>query len=139
MRTEIRQAIPVIGLEPSCVSVFRDEMKNLLPHDEDAGRLSSQTYMLSEFIEKEGDKFELPELTRKAVVHGHCHHRSVMRLKDEKSVLDKLKLDYQLLDSGCCGMAGAFGFEEEHYELSMQVGERVLLPAVRKTDKIPSL
>jgi Fe-S oxidoreductase len=69
----------------------------------------------------------------------NCHHRSIMRLKDEKSVLDKLKLDYELLDSGCCGMAGAFGFEKEHYELSMQVGERVLLPAVRKavrkTDK----
>jgi Fe-S oxidoreductase len=110
-------------------------MKNLLPHDEDAIRLSKQTYMLSEFIEKEGDKFDLPELARKAVVHGHCHHKSVMRMKDEKSVLDKLKLDYQLLDSGCCGMAGAFGFEEEHYEISMQVGERVLLPAVRKTEK----
>jgi FAD/FMN-containing dehydrogenase/Fe-S oxidoreductase len=135
MRDEIRQGVPVIGLEPSCVSVFRDEMKNLLPHDEDAKRLSKQTYMLSEFIEKEGNNFGLPEISRKAVVHGHCHHKSVMRMRDEKNVLDKLKLDYELLDSGCCGMAGAFGFEKEHYELSMQVGERVLLPAVRKADQ----
>jgi Fe-S oxidoreductase len=58
-----------------------------------------------------------------------------MRMKDEKSVLDKLELDYKLLNSGCCGMAGSFGFEAEHYEISMQVGERVLLPAVRNTEQ----
>lgn len=91
--------------------------------------------MLTEFIEKESDRFDPPEITRKAIVHGYCHHKSVMRMQDEKTVLDKLKLDYQLLNSGCCGMAGAFGFEKEHYELSMQVGERVLLPAVRNMDQ----
>jgi Fe-S oxidoreductase len=87
----------------SCVAVFRDEVVNLLPNDEDAIRLSRQTYMLSEFIEKEPDRFHLPELRHRVLVHGHCHHRSVMRIKDEKSVLDKLRLDYHLLDSGCCG------------------------------------
>lgn len=135
MREDIRNGVPVVGLEPSCVAVFRDEMVNLLPSDEDALRLSRQTYMLSEFIEKKADKFKLPELNHKALVHGHCHHKAVMRMNDEKSVLDKLKLDYHLLNSGCCGMAGSFGFEAEHYELSMQVGELVLLPKVREAEK----
>ncbi|HJT59561.1 MAG TPA: hypothetical protein VJ761_23835, partial [Ktedonobacteraceae bacterium] len=71
----------------------------------------------------------------KAVVHGHCHHKAIMKLDDEESLLTKLGLDYHVLDSGCCGMAGAFGFEREHYDLSIKAGERVLLPAVRHADK----
>src|SRR5262249_36803163 len=63
--------------------------------------------------------------------HGHCHHKALMRMDAERSVLDKLGLDVQMLDAGCCGMAGAFGFEKEHYDVAMHVGERVLLPAVR--------
>jgi Fe-S oxidoreductase len=65
------------------------------------------------------------------VVHGHCHHKSTLGFADERAVLDRLGLEFRVLDSGCCGMAGAFGFEAEHYEVSLQVGERVLLPAVR--------
>jgi hypothetical protein len=69
------------------------------------------------------------------VVHGHCHHKAIMRMGTEEAVLRKLGLDYELLDSGCCGMAGAFGFEKDHYDVSIKCGERVLLPAVRKAAK----
>jgi Fe-S oxidoreductase len=67
-------------------------------------------------------------------VHGHCHHKAIMRLKEEKQVMEKMGLEYRLLESGCCGMAGAFGYEKEHYEVSVAVGERVLLPAVRQAE-----
>ncbi|HMR63703.1 MAG TPA: FAD-binding and (Fe-S)-binding domain-containing protein [Anaerolineae bacterium] len=136
LRREIRAGVPLVGLEPSCTAAFRDELVNLLPHDEDAQRLSRQTYTLSEFLEKEAPDFEIPKLHRQAVVHGHCHHKSIMDMQAEQAVLDKLGLDYELLESGCCGMAGSFGFEAgERYEVSVLAGERVLLPAVRAADK----
>ncbi|MDQ6661853.1 MAG: (Fe-S)-binding protein, partial [Chloroflexota bacterium] len=131
MRSQIEAGIPIVGLEPSCVAVFRDELINLFPHDQDAKRLSQQTYLLSEFLEKEATDFQVPQLHAKALVHGHCHHKAIMKMKDEEKLLSKLGLDFQVLDSGCCGMAGAFGFEQAHYDVSMKVGERVLLPAVR--------
>jgi hypothetical protein len=71
----------------------------------------------------------------KAVVHGHCQHKAVMGLTDEQKALSKLGLDYEILDSGCCGMAGAFGFEKEKYDVSIKCGERILLPAVRSAPK----
>ncbi len=134
LRPQIEAGMPVIGLEPSCAAVFRDELKNLFPHDADAKRLASQTFLLSEFLEKKATHFQPPKLQRKAIVHGHCHHKAIMKMRDEQSVLEKMGLDFQMLDSGCCGMAGAFGFEKDHYDLSIQVGERVLLPAVREAD-----
>ncbi len=134
LRPQIREGVPIVGLEPSCVAVFRDELTNLFPNDEDARRLPRQTFILSEFLEKEG--YQPPKLERKAVVHGHCHHKAIMRMGDEEKVLTKLGLDYELLDSGCCGMAGSWGYEKgDHYEVSMRAGERVLLPAVRNADK----
>ncbi|MGE5755427.1 MAG: FAD-binding and (Fe-S)-binding domain-containing protein, partial [Planctomycetaceae bacterium] len=134
LRPEIEDGTPIVGLEPSCVAVFRDELMGLCPMDEDAKRLTAQTFLLSEFLEKKVPGYEPPKLHRKALVHGHCHHEHVMKFKDEKSVLDKLGLDYHKLDSGCCGMAGSFGFESGHYDVSVAVGERRLLPAVRQAD-----
>jgi Fe-S oxidoreductase len=128
---EIKAGVPLVGLEPSCVAVFRDEMVNLFPHDEDARRLSRQSFLLSEFLEKKVENYTPPKLQRKALVHGHCHHKAIMKMDDEEAVLRKLGLDFTVPDSGCCGMAGAFGFEREHYDVSMACGERVLLPAVR--------
>jgi len=135
LRPQITEGIPLVGLEPSCVAVFRDELLNLFPNDEDAKRLSQQTFLLSEFLAKQAGHFQLPQLHRKAVVHGHCHHTAIMKLKDEETILSKLGLDYTVLDSGCCGMAGAFGFDKDHYDISIKVGERVLLPAVRSAGK----
>jgi FAD/FMN-containing dehydrogenase/Fe-S oxidoreductase len=135
LREEIRAGVPLVGLEPSCVATFRDELPNLMPHDDDARRLSRQTYTLAELLATKADGFEPPRLERQAIVHGHCHHRSVMQLDADEAMLDRLGLDYRVLDSGCCGMAGSFGYERgEKYEVSIAAGERVLLPAVRQAD-----
>jgi FAD/FMN-containing dehydrogenase/Fe-S oxidoreductase len=132
---QIKAGVPVVGLEPSCIAVFRDEMKEMLPADEDAKRLSRQTFTLAEFLEQKTNGFAYPALHRRAIVHGHCHHKAVMKMGDDAKVLDGMGLDYEMLDSGCCGMAGSFGFERDHYDVSMNVGELVLLPAVRRAAK----
>ncbi len=143
LRDDIRAGVPVVGLEPSCVSTFREELVSMFPHDPDARRLSEQTYILSEFLDEKAKDFvhQLPELSAadgataaRAAVHGHCHHRSVLRFDAEKNVLDHLGLEYDVLDSGCCGMAGSFGFEADHFDISQACGERVLLPRVRDAD-----
>jgi Fe-S oxidoreductase len=135
LRPEIEAGVPVIGLEPSCVAVFRDEITNLFPNDEDAKRLANKTYLLSEFLEIMINGYQPPKLERKALVHGHCHQKAVMGMNHETAVFSRLGLDCELLDSGCCGMAGSFGFEAGHYDVSMKVGELVLLPAVRRASK----
>ena len=129
---EIEQATPIVVLEPSCAAVFRDELLNLFPKDERAHRLSQQTFLLSEFLEKKAKHFQLPKLPRQALVHGHCHHKSVMGMTDEESVLRKMGIDFQTPAPGCCGMAGSFGFEADKYETSVAIGELELLPALRK-------
>jgi len=131
LRPEIEAGTPVVGLEPSCVAAFRDELIGLYPMDEDAKRLSQSTFILSEFLIKKVPDFRLPPLRRKAIVQRHCHHEHVMGFVEEGVLLQKLGLDFEVLDSGCCGMAGSFGFEAEHYGVSVDVGERALLPAVR--------
>ncbi|MGE5649710.1 MAG: FAD-binding and (Fe-S)-binding domain-containing protein [Bacillota bacterium] len=128
---DIRAGTPIVGLEPACVSVFRDEMPDLFSYNEQAKRLREKVFLLSEFLENETDGFPFPKLERRAIVHGHCHHKAVLKMDAEMAVMKKLGLDFQLLDSGCCGMAGSFGFEKEKYGVSMQCAERVLLPAVR--------
>ncbi len=135
LRPEIRAGIPMVGLEPSCVATFRDELCSIVPNNEDAQRLSKQTFMLSEFIDQKMADYPLPKLDRHALVHGHCHHKALMKLTAEEQVLKRMGLDFEVLDSGCCGMAGAFGFEKEHYDVSIACGERVLLPRVREAAK----
>jgi FAD/FMN-containing dehydrogenase/Fe-S oxidoreductase len=131
MRDDIDNGIPVVGMEPACVAVFRDELVNLFPGDEVAKRLNRQTYFFSEFLLKKAPHFSYPPLAGKAVLHGHCHQKALVRMDDEKTVLKKMGLDVENLDSGCCGMAGSFGFHKDKYDVSLQVGELVLLPAVR--------
>jgi FAD/FMN-containing dehydrogenase/Fe-S oxidoreductase len=132
LKTEIEQEVPIVVLEPSCATVFRDELLNLFPKDERARQLSRQTFLLSEFLEKKARHFPFPKLARKALVHGHCHHKSVMRMTDEEAVLRKMGIDFHTPAPGCCGMAGAFGFEADKYEISVAIGELELLPAIRK-------
>ncbi len=132
LRPEIEAGTPIVGLEPSCVAVFRDELMGLFPMDEDAKRLSNQTFILSEFLEKKAPDYRVPRLKRKALVQKHCHHEHVMKFDSENAILKRIGLDYELLDSGCCGMAGSFGFESGHFEISQAIGERALLPAVRR-------
>jgi len=130
---EIELGTPVVMLEPSCGSVFRDDMRGLMPESKPAEKLAQQTFTLAEFLEKNG--CTIPQVSGNAIVHGHCHQKAIMRLKEEKQVMEKMGLEYRLLESGCCGMAGAFGYEKEHYEVSVAVGERVLLPAVRQAEE----
>jgi Fe-S oxidoreductase len=128
---EIEAGIPVVGLEPSCVSVFRDELVNLFPTDDRAQALAKQTFVLSEFLEKYAKNFQLPQIRRKALVHGHCHQKSLMKMDSEEALWRRLGLDFYAPAPGCCGMAGAFGFENEKYDVSRSIGNLELLPAVR--------
>jgi len=127
---EIERGTPLVVLEPSCCTVFRDELTGLFPELPLARKLKKQTLTLSEFLE--GQDFAAPTFKRKALVHGHCHQKAIMRMKDDESLMKKMGLEHEVLDSGCCGMAGSFGFEEDKYQTSVNIGERVLLPAVRR-------
>ncbi|MGI8466826.1 MAG: (Fe-S)-binding protein [Pyrinomonadaceae bacterium] len=135
LETEIENGTPIVVLEPSCATVFKEELLNLFPTDENAKRLAAQTFLLSNFLEQKAKHFQLPKLKTKALLHGHCHQKSIFKMDDEEAVLKRMGVDFQAPETGCCGMAGAFGFEREHYDVSMKCGERVLLPAVRKAEK----
>jgi FAD/FMN-containing dehydrogenase/Fe-S oxidoreductase len=127
---EIDAGVPIVVLEPSCASVFRDELRGLFPGDARAARLRDQTFLLSQFLRSHQD-YQPPRLRREVLLHGHCHHKSLMTLSDEEALLRSMGVELKSPDSGCCGMAGSFGFEREKYEISRAIGERVLLPAVR--------
>ncbi len=132
LETEIREEVPIVVLEPSCAAVFRDELLNLFPKDLRAQKLSQQTFLLSEFLVSEAKDFILPKLKQRALIHGHCHHKSVMGMNAEETVLSNMGIDFYAPAPGCCGMAGSFGFEAHKYEVSMAIGELELLPAVRQ-------
>ncbi|MBW3668642.1 MAG: FAD-binding protein [Actinobacteria bacterium] len=133
LEDDIRAGTPVVGLEPSCVSVLRDELGNLLPHDRDGQRLRRQTYLLSEFLDEQGVQLPVGSLDADALVQLHCHQRSVLSTGSEQRLLDQAGVRPDVLDAGCCGMAGSFGFEDDDtkYAVSVACGERALLPAVR--------
>jgi Fe-S oxidoreductase len=130
LRDDIRAGTPVVGIEPSCVAVFKDELGKLLPHDEDGKRLASQAFHLSGFLEREG--YEPPPLPREVLLHGHCHHRATGGIRPEQKLLEAMGARVELPESGCCGLAGSWGYESGHYEVSMACAERVLLPEARR-------
>ena len=134
LRPWIDAGVPIVVLEPSCVSVFRDELRNLLPGNDRAARLQRQTFLLSEFLEHHAHGYRPPQLFQKVLLHGHCHQKALMRMNDEEALLRRMGSDLKTLDSGCCGMAGPFGFEKDKFAVSQAVGERVLLPAVRRIE-----
>ncbi len=138
LRPLIREGVPVIGLEPSCLSVFKDELQNMVGEDIDANRLATQCFMLETFLNQKAEKeanYTPPKLDRQAIVHEHCHKKSLLDPTSETHVFEQMDLQHEKLESGCCGMAGAFGFEKDHYSMSIACGERVLLPKVR--DALP--
>ena len=130
---QIDAGVPIVVLEPSCASVFRDELRNLFPTDARAAKLKQQTFLLSEFLERHAPGFQPPRLDRAVLLHGHCHHKALMKMTDEESLLRKMGAHVTAPDAGCCGMAGPFGFDAEKFDVSMAIGERVLLPAVRNS------
>jgi Fe-S oxidoreductase len=134
LRSEIEAGTPIVVLEPSCASVFKDELLNLFPNDKDAQRLSRQVVMFGDFLVAD-ERWASPKLDREVILHQHCHHKSVPALAKsggEERALEKLGARVRKLDDGCCGMAGAFGFEAPHYDVSVACGELDYLPAVRK-------
>jgi Fe-S oxidoreductase len=107
---------------------------NLFPDDALARRLSESVVLFGEFLDSHRDQFTFDSLDRSAIVQAHCHQAAVLNMDADVRVLrEMLGVDARVLDSGCCGMAGAFGFEAEHYEISQRCAERVLLPAVRQS------
>jgi Fe-S oxidoreductase len=136
LRPEIRAGVELVGLEPSCLDVFRDELLNMLPHDEDAKRLSKQAFSFVEFLTERLD-WSPPTLDARCVVQGHCHHRAAERtMKHDRELLDRLGVDYEILDTGCCGMAGSFGYHAgDHYDVSVAVAEHSLLPKLAEVDE----
>jgi Fe-S oxidoreductase len=128
---EIDAGLPIVVLEPSCASVFRDELRNLLPRDARANRLRQQVFLLSEFLVKHSPGYVTPKLAGKILLHGHCHHKALMKMNDEETLLRRMGVELDCPDAGCCGMAGPFGFERDKFAIAQAIGERVLLPAVR--------
>jgi FAD/FMN-containing dehydrogenase/Fe-S oxidoreductase len=130
--------IPIVGCEPSCILTFRDEVPDLLP-GEDTRQLAEHTFLIDEFLYNHVQKYgwmpgdPSPPLPRRPVLlHGHCHQKAMVGTRGAVGVLQAAGFDVEVVDSGCCGMAGSFGFEREHYDISLAMGERRLLPAVRR-------
>ncbi len=131
----IQAGTPIVVLEPSCAAVFRDELLNLFPEKPLAKKLASQTFLFSEFLERFAPDFKFPRIERDAIVHGHCHHKSIMGTAAQDSILGKLGLKLKGSAPGCCGMAGPFGFEKgKPFDVSIKCGEQSLLPLIRDAD-----
>ena len=135
LKPQIEAGVPVIVLEPSCASVLRDEMHNLFPEDEVARKLAENTSTFGAFLGKHAEALDLPQVNRKTLVQAHCHHKAIMKTKQDEELLKKMGADYELLSTGCCGMAGSFGFEADKYDVSVGIAEHGLLPKVREAEE----
>ena len=132
----VQRGLPVIGLEPSCVFTFRDELPALIRSDT-ADALAAQSLLMEEFLarERSAGRLQLPlgALPKKAMLHGHCHQKAFATMGAVESVLKMVpELEVQTVESSCCGMAGSFGYDSATIDVSMKMGELSLLPAVRK-------
>jgi Fe-S oxidoreductase len=128
----IEDGTPIVGVEPACVTAFRDELLQLRPRDRDARRLSQQVRHLSEFLVETG--YRPPQMTGRAVFHAHCHHRAIIKTDAEVALLRQTGLDLEVLDAGCCGMAGDYGFRTESRGVARTIAERAFLPRMREAD-----
>lgn len=139
LRPFAEKGVPIVGLEPSSILSLRDEFLYLLPKTSAAKIVADQSYTFEEFIAKLADagqlELTLTEESRHLLLHGHCHQKALVGTEPSKRILS-LPPNYTVeeVDSGCCGMAGTFGYEAEHYEISRQMAERRLLPAVRAAE-----
>ncbi|MFE9097590.1 FAD-binding and (Fe-S)-binding domain-containing protein [Streptomyces sp. NPDC007264] len=125
---------PVVGLEPSCTAVFRADAPELMPADQDVQRLAGQFRTFAEHLVHHAPAdWRPPALARRATVQTHCHQHAIMRFDADRELMRRAHMDADVLDEGCCGLAGNFGFERGHHEVSMAVAEQGVLPAVRAT------
>jgi len=131
------QGVPIVGLEPSCLSALCDDYLYLLPQDPRVSQVAEQVLSLEEFIGREAAEGEL-ELAgglASVVLHGHCHQKALTGTGPARRALELIPgTDVGEVDSGCCGMAGSFGYETEHYDISLAMAEDRLLPAIRGSD-----
>ncbi|WP_433590659.1 FAD-binding and (Fe-S)-binding domain-containing protein [Nocardia sp. CA-145437] len=127
----LRESVPVVVLEPSCAAVFRSDLPELLHGDEDAHRLAGQTRTLAELLAERAPDWSPPRISGSAVVQPHCHHHAILHFDRDRELLTATGAEVDVLDAGCCGLAGNFGFERGHYEVSVACAEDALLPALR--------
>ena len=132
---DLTDGTPIVVLEPSCASVFREEAPNLMGRDPRSARLKQQTMLLGEFLVAHAPDYRPPASAKQVLLHLHCHQRAIFGTKNEMAVLAATGASVTMLDSGCCGMAGPFGFEKDTFAVSQTLGERVLLPAVRSAGR----
>jgi FAD/FMN-containing dehydrogenase/Fe-S oxidoreductase len=131
LRPEIEAGLPIVVPEPSCCASFRDELIGLFPHDRDAQRLAQQAVTLDELLDRHAPRWEPPRVERPVLVQTHCHQGAVLDAGARRRVLEHADAAVTAPDTGCCGLAGSFGFEASKYDVSMACGERALFPAVR--------
>ncbi|GGV14730.1 dimethylmenaquinone methyltransferase [Streptomyces filipinensis] len=132
LRPYLEAGTPVIGLEPSCTAVFRADAPELMPADQDVQRLAGQVRTFAEqLVHHAPDDWRPPQLARQATVQTHCHQHAIMKFDADRELMRRAHLDAEVLDEGCCGLAGNFGFERGHHEVSLAVAEQGVLPAVR--------
>ena len=130
----LREGIPVVVLEPSCAAVFRSDLPELLPGDEDARRLAELTRTLGEVLREKATDWNPPQVAATAIVQAHCHQHAILGMDKDTEILNGAGIDATVLDAGCCGLAGNFGFERGHYDVSVACAEDKLLPAIRDAD-----
>jgi Fe-S oxidoreductase len=129
LQDDIRAGTPIVGMEPSCLAVFKDELAGMLPHDDDARRLTGNARHFGEFVQEH--ELDVPRLDRRALLWGHCHHKATGGMDSEQELLERMGVEVEQVSGGCCGLAGSWGFEAGHHDISMACGEQALLPAVR--------
>jgi Fe-S oxidoreductase len=128
---ELAAGTPIVGLEPSCTAMLRHDAADLLGSDPLARQARSSVMTLAELLADRAPDWRPPQVGGEALVQVHCHQHAVMGFDADRALMEAAGVRVQVPDSGCCGLAGNFGFENGHYELSRAVGERVILPAVR--------
>ena len=132
-----KQGIPIIGTEPSCILTLRDEYKDLLPNDENVTAVAENSFMIDEYLAKlqAEDVLGINWKTNtgpEVFFHGHCHQKALIGVEPSMSILSTAGCRPTESGAGCCGMAGSFGYEKEHYEVSKKIGEERLFPAIEE-------
>jgi Fe-S oxidoreductase len=127
----VRAGVPVVVLEPSCAAVLRDDIRSLLGDGERVRAVIAATHTLAELLDRHAPAWSPGRIDRRVVVQTHCHQHAVLGSDADDRVLERAGASVERLDAGCCGMAGNFGFEASHYDVSVAVAEHAMLPALR--------
>ncbi|WP_114452707.1 FAD-binding and (Fe-S)-binding domain-containing protein [Halopolyspora algeriensis] len=134
LRPWLEAGTPIVGLEPSCTAVFRSDAPEMMPADQDVARLAGQVHTLAELlVGRAPEGWQPPQLSRRAVVQTHCHQHATVGFDPDTEIMQRAGIDVRPVGGGCCGVAGNFGFEKGHYDVSMACAEEALLPTLRET------